>query len=50
MESVSAVIGALAASMMTFIVYAVSALLLAVQLASGQITPRLIGLTFAAGR
>lgn len=45
-ESVSAVIGALAASMMTFIVYAVSALLLAVQLASGQITPRLISLTF----
>lgn len=40
------VMGALAASMMTFIVYAVSALLLAVQLASGQITPRLISLTF----
>lgn len=45
-DSASAVIGALAASMMTFIVYAVSALLLAVQLASGQITPRLISLTF----
>jgi uncharacterized membrane protein len=46
MDSVRAVIGTLAASMMTFIVYAVSALLLAVQLASGQITPRLISLTF----
>jgi uncharacterized membrane protein len=37
---------AFVASMLTFIVYAVSALLLAVQLASGQITPRLILLTF----
>lgn len=46
LESVRVIIGALAASMMTFIVYAVSALLLAVQLASGQITPRLISLTF----
>lgn len=45
-EGARAVIGALAASMMTFVVYAVSALLLAVQLASGQITPRLISLTF----
>src|SRR6185295_11535064 len=45
-EGSRAVIAALAASMMTFVVYAVSALLLAVQLASGQITPRLIALTF----
>jgi uncharacterized membrane protein len=45
-EGARAIIGALAASMMTFVVYAVSALLLAVQLASGQITPRLISLTF----
>lgn len=45
-EGTRTVMGALAASMMTFIVYAVSALLLAVQLASGQITPRLISLTF----
>ena len=37
---------ALASSMLTFIVYAVSALLLAVQLASGQTTPRLIRITF----
>ena len=46
LEGARAVVGALAASMLTFIVYAVSALLLAVQLASGQITPRLISLTF----
>ena len=45
-DGASAVLGAFAASMMTFVVYAVSALLLAVQLASGQITPRLISLTF----
>ena len=42
----SAVLAAFAGSMMTFVVYAVSALLLAVQLASGQITPRLIALTY----
>jgi len=46
LDGARAVIGALAASMLTFIVYAVSAMLLAVQLASGQITPRLISLTF----
>ena len=38
---------AFASSMLAFVVYAVSALLLAVQLASGQITPRLIRLTFS---
>ena len=38
---------AFASSMLTFIVYAVSALLLTIQLASGQITPRLIRLTFS---
>ncbi|MFO1082147.1 MAG: DUF2254 domain-containing protein [Reyranellaceae bacterium] len=38
---------AFATSMLTFVVYAVSALLLAVQLASGQITPRMIRLTFS---
>jgi len=37
---------AFASSMLTFIVYAVSALLLAAQLASGQTTPRLIRITF----
>jgi uncharacterized membrane protein len=45
-EGATAVLAAFAASMMSFVVYAVSALLLAVQLASGQITPRLISLTF----
>lgn len=37
---------AFASSMLTFVVYAVSALLLAVQLASGQNSPRLIRITF----
>ena len=45
-DGASAVLAAFAASMLTFVVYAVSALLLAVQLASGQITPRLIALTY----
>ena len=40
-------IATFASSMLTFVVYAVSALLLAVQLASGQITPRLIRITFS---
>lgn len=39
-------LAAFASSMLTFMVYAVSALLLAVQLASGQISPRLIRRTF----
>src|ERR1700752_5206959 len=43
-DGARAVIGTFAGSMLTFVVYAVSALLLAVQLASGQITPRLISL------
>lgn len=46
MDSVQASMAALASSMLTFIVYAVSALLLAARLASGQTTPRLIQLTF----
>lgn len=46
LEAARASMAAFAASMLTFVVYAVSALLLAVQLASGQITPRLIRLTF----
>src|SRR5512137_919820 len=37
-------LGTLAASMFTFIVFACSALLICVQLASAQLTPRLIGL------
>ena len=46
-EGMRASMAAFASSMLTFMVYAVSALLLAVQLASGQITPRLIRLTFS---
>lgn len=45
-EGMRASMAAFSSSMLTFMVYAVSALLLAVQLASGQITPRLIRLTF----
>ena len=47
MEGMRVSMAAFASSMLTFMVYAVSALLLAVQLASGQITPRLIRLTFS---
>jgi uncharacterized membrane protein len=39
-----ALLGALAASMFTFIVFVCSALLIIVQLASAQLTPRIIGL------
>jgi len=46
-DGARATMGTFAASMLTFVVYAVSALLLAVQLASGQITPRLIRITFS---
>ncbi|MDI1287081.1 MAG: DUF2254 domain-containing protein [Reyranella sp.] len=45
-DGLRALMGLFSSSMLTFIVYAVSALLLAVQLASGQTTPRLIRLTF----
>ena len=45
-EAARVSLSAFAASMLTFVVYAVSALLLAVQLASGQTTPRLIRITF----
>jgi uncharacterized membrane protein len=41
------VLGALAASMLTFIVFVLSATLIVVQLASGQLTPRIIALVFA---
>jgi uncharacterized membrane protein len=47
LEGMRVSMAAFASSMLTFMVYAVSALLLAVQLASGQITPRLIRLTFS---
>jgi uncharacterized membrane protein len=42
-DTARAVLGALASSMFTFIVFVCSALLIAVQLASAQLTPRIIG-------
>lgn len=45
-ESVRALLGALASSMFTFIVFISSSLLLAVQLASAQLTPRIIAMVF----
>src|SRR5262245_50439499 len=44
------ILDSLASSMLTFIVFAVSALLLAVQLASGLLTPRIIALVFSLRR
>src|SRR5262245_59304921 len=45
-ETARTVLGLMASSMFTFIVFVCSALLVAVQLASGQLTPRIIGLVF----
>jgi uncharacterized membrane protein len=45
-ESVRTVLGALAGSMFTFIVFVCSSLLLVVQLASAQLTPRVIATMF----
>ncbi len=45
-ETARAVLGTMAASMFTFIVFVCSALLVAVQLASAQLTPRIIGIVF----
>jgi len=45
-EGARLVIGTLAAAMLTFIVFLSSTLLLAVQLASGQLTPRIIAFVF----
>ena len=44
--TVQAVLGTLASSMFTFIVFVSSALLVAVQLASSQLTPRIIAIVF----
>src|SRR4051812_48140874 len=44
--TVQAVLGTMASSMFTFIVFVSSALLVAVQLASSQLTPRIIALVF----
>src|SRR5947207_1151219 len=41
------VLGALIGAMLTFIVFVLSATLIVVQLASGQLTPRVIALVFA---
>src|SRR5262245_44437222 len=49
-EGARGVLDSLSSSMLTFIVFAVSALLLAVQLASGQLTPRIIALVFSLRR
>src|SRR5262245_5725070 len=40
------VLGALSASMLTFIIFVVTAILLVVQLATAQLTPRIIALKF----
>jgi uncharacterized membrane protein len=45
-EAARAVLGTLAASMFTFIVFVSSALLVVVQLASSQLTPRVIAIVF----
>jgi uncharacterized membrane protein len=45
-EAARIVIGTLAAAMLTFIVFLSSTLLVAVQLASGQLTPRIIAFVF----
>jgi uncharacterized membrane protein len=45
-DTARAVLGTLAASMFTFIVFVSSALLVAVQLASSLLTPRIIGIVF----
>lgn len=45
-EAARIVIGALSAAMLTFIVFLSSTLLVAVQLASGQLTPRIIAFVF----
>ncbi len=45
-DNVRTVLGTLAGAMFTFIVFVCSSLLLVVQLASAQLTPRIIGLLF----
>lgn len=45
-DTARAVLGTMAASMFTFIVFVSSALLVAVQLASAQLSPRIIGIVF----
>ena len=45
-ETARAVLGTMASAMFTFIVFVSSALLVAVQLASAQLTPRIIAIVF----
>jgi len=45
-ETARAVLGTMASAMFTFIVFVCSALLVAVQLASAQLTPRIIAIVF----
>src|SRR5689334_3155357 len=45
-DTARAVLGTLAASMFTFIVFVSSSLLIVVQLASATLTPRVIGIVF----
>jgi uncharacterized membrane protein len=49
-DGARAVLGALVGSMLTFIVFVLSATLIVVQLAAGQLTPRIIALVFAMPR
>lgn len=46
-DGARAILGALAGSMLTFIVFVLSATLIVVQLASGQLTPRVIAVVFS---
>jgi uncharacterized membrane protein len=46
-EGAQAILGVLSSSMLTFLVFAVSSLLLVVQLASAQLTPRIIAFAFS---
>jgi uncharacterized membrane protein len=46
-DGARAILSALAGSMLTFIVFVLSATLIVVQLASGQLTPRIIAMVFA---
>src|SRR4051812_6514884 len=47
-DGARAVLGAFTSSMLTFVVFVVSSLLVVVQLASAQLTPRIIARIFAA--
>jgi uncharacterized membrane protein len=48
-EGARAILAALAGSMLTFLVFVLSAMIIVVQLASAQLTPRIIGRAFSAG-